>query len=87
MRPESVRWPAGEYQNGKSIAYSGVHYTYQGVSGSELAPYLMVTRSISQGHCLCETHLEDGGSMDLRNVGILSQHYMASQPRTPRLES
>jgi hypothetical protein len=25
---------------------------------------------------------EDRGSMDLRNVGILSQHYMVSQPRT-----
>jgi hypothetical protein len=24
---------------------------------------------------------EDGGSMDLRNVGILPQHYTASQPR------
>jgi len=23
---------------------------------------------------------EDGGSMDLRNVGILPQHYTASQP-------
>jgi hypothetical protein len=28
---------------------------------------------------------EDGGSMELRNVGILSQHYTASQPRRPRL--
>jgi len=25
--------------------------------------------------------------MDLRNAGILPQHYTASQPRTPRLES
>jgi hypothetical protein len=29
---------------------------------------------------------EDGGSMDLRNVGILPQHYTASQPIRPRLE-
>jgi hypothetical protein len=29
---------------------------------------------------------EDGGSMDLWNVGILPQHYTASQPRRPRLE-
>jgi len=31
--------------------------------------------------------LEDGGSMDLRNIGILSQHYTASQPRRRRLET
>jgi hypothetical protein len=30
---------------------------------------------------------EDGGSMDLRNVGILQQHYTESQPRRPRPES
>jgi hypothetical protein len=29
----------------------------------------------------------DGGSMDLWNVGILPQHYTASQPRRPRLEN
>jgi hypothetical protein len=29
---------------------------------------------------------EDGGSFELRNVGILQQ-YTASQPRRPRLES
>jgi hypothetical protein len=28
---------------------------------------------------------EDGGSMDLRNVGALSQHYTASQSRKPKL--
>jgi hypothetical protein len=32
-------------------------------------------------------HLEDGSSMDLWNVGILPQHYAASQPRRPWLES
>jgi hypothetical protein len=32
-------------------------------------------------------HHEDGGSMDLRNVGILPQHYTASEPRRPRLET
>jgi len=30
---------------------------------------------------------QDGGSMDLRNVGILPQHYTASQLRRPRLIS
>jgi hypothetical protein len=30
---------------------------------------------------------ENGGSMDLRNVGILPQHHTASQHRRPRLES
>jgi hypothetical protein len=28
---------------------------------------------------------EDGGSMDLWNVGVLPQHYTASQPRRPQL--
>jgi len=31
--------------------------------------------------------LQDGGSMDLWNAGILPQYYTASQPRTPRLET
>jgi hypothetical protein len=31
--------------------------------------------------------LEDGGSMDPWNVGILPQHYTASQPRRPLLET
>jgi hypothetical protein len=30
---------------------------------------------------------EDGGSMILRNVGILPQRYTMSGPRKPRLES
>jgi hypothetical protein len=30
---------------------------------------------------------EDRGSMDLWNVGILPQHYTASQPRRPRFET
>jgi len=29
---------------------------------------------------------EDGGSMVLRNVDILPQHYRMSQPRIPRLK-
>jgi hypothetical protein len=29
-------------------------------------------------------HFEDGGSMDLRNVDILPQHYTTSQPWRPR---
>jgi hypothetical protein len=28
-------------------------------------------------------HPEDGGSMVLRNNGILQKHYMAPQPRRP----
>jgi len=33
-------------------------------------------------------HPEDGGSIDLRNTGILPQHHTTtSQPRRPRLES
>jgi len=32
-------------------------------------------------------HSEDGGRMGLRNVGLLPQHYKASQPRRPRLLS
>jgi hypothetical protein len=31
------------------------------------------------------SHPEDEGSMDLRNVGILPQHFTASQSRRPRL--
>jgi hypothetical protein len=31
-------------------------------------------------------HPEDGGSMDLRNVGILQQHFTALQHRRPRRE-
>jgi hypothetical protein len=31
-------------------------------------------------------HHEDGSSMALWNVGILPQHYTASQPRRPRVE-
>jgi len=30
---------------------------------------------------------EDGGSIDLWNIGILPQHCTASQPRRPRLET
>jgi len=29
---------------------------------------------------------EDGGSVDLWNVGIIPWHYTVSQPRRPRLE-
>jgi hypothetical protein len=32
-------------------------------------------------------HPEDGGSMVLRNVGVLTQYYTASHSRGPRLES
>jgi hypothetical protein len=32
-------------------------------------------------------HPEDGGSMHLRNVGILPQHHTASQPRRPLLKT
>jgi hypothetical protein len=30
----------------------------------------------------CHLHPENGGSMDLRNIGILLQHYTASQSRS-----
>jgi len=32
-----------------------------------------------------QLHHEDEGNMDLRNVGILPQHYTSSQRRKPRL--
>jgi len=32
-------------------------------------------------------HREDGGSSVLWNVGILPQHHIASQPKSPRLET
>jgi len=32
-------------------------------------------------------HHEDGGSMDLWNVGTLLEHYTASQPRRPQRET
>jgi len=32
-------------------------------------------------------HPEDGGSMELRNVGFLPQHYTTSQLRRTRLET
>jgi hypothetical protein len=38
------------------------------------------------GPCCLHSHPEDGRSMTLRNVGIPSQHYTASQPRRPRPE-
>jgi len=37
--------------------------------------------------CSLVLHAEDGGIMDLRNAGILPQHYTASQPRRPRLDT
>jgi len=36
-------------------------------------------------HCH-SLHPEDGGSNVIQNVGILPQHYMATQPRRPQLE-
>jgi hypothetical protein len=41
-------------------------------------------QSVSKFHSL---HPEDGGSLNLRNVGILQHHCTASQVRRPRLES
>jgi len=35
--------------------------------------------------CYLHLHREDGGSMEPRNVCILPQPYMASQPRRPQL--
>jgi hypothetical protein len=34
-----------------------------------------------------EHRAEDGGKMVLRNVGILPQHYTASQPKRPQIVS
>jgi len=39
------------------------------------------------GMMLINLHPEDGGSTDIRNVGILPQQFMASQSRRPRLEA
>jgi hypothetical protein len=39
-----------------------------------------------RGPC-CLQHPEDGGSMDLQNTGVPSQHYMASQTIRPQLET
>jgi hypothetical protein len=39
------------------------------------------------GPCFLLLHPEDGGSMDLQNLGILEQHYTVSQPRRPQHES
>jgi len=38
-------------------------------------------------HSVMLLHSEDGGSTVIRNVGILSQHYMTSQPRRHRLKT
>jgi len=38
-------------------------------------------------HNTTQSHAADGGSMDLWNVGILQQHYMAWQARRSRLGS
>jgi len=43
--------------------------------------------SVVVGYRCCLHHPEDGGTMDLRNVGIISQHYTALQSRTPRHEN
>jgi hypothetical protein len=45
------------------------------------------SKSLSSGFVtpLNKSHPEDGGSMGLRNVGILPQHYTASQPRRPQI--
>jgi len=39
------------------------------------------------GPCCLQLQSKHGGSMDHWNVGILPQHYTASQPRRPRRES
>jgi hypothetical protein len=52
-----------------------------------LVSYHKTTRRHNPEDLDMNLHPEDGGSMDLWNVGILPQHYMSSQPRKPRLES
>jgi len=53
-------------------------------------PCSVVVRYQSFGGLCClrlSLHIKDGGSIVLRNVGILSQPYTASQLRRPRLIS
>jgi len=47
--------------------------------------WAVTPRSVVAGHQRFSG--EDGGSMDFRNVGILLQHYAASQPRRPQFET
>jgi hypothetical protein len=49
---------------------------------------MMVVQNLhlSRGLILYSDKDEAGGSKVLRNIGILPQHYTASQPRRPRLE-
>jgi len=52
--------------------------------------FWLVTSCVVAGYqCFrgpCCPYPEDGGSMVLRNVGILPEQYTASQPRRPQLE-
>jgi len=49
---------------------------------------VVVGYQCSRGPCCCHLQDEtDGGSMDLWNVGILLQCYMASQPRRHQLKT
>jgi hypothetical protein len=55
---------------------------------SSQAFWVVTPCSVVEGAPCC-LHLrgKDGGSMELRNAGILPHHYTVSQPRKPRLES
>jgi hypothetical protein len=57
--------------------------------GSKVLETLISYHSTARCHNLedLNVHPEDGGSYVFRIVGILPQHYTASQPRRPRLAS
>jgi hypothetical protein len=68
--------------------------TLHGVTTQKISTWIFILKM--EAACTSETlvsyhhlnlHTEDGGGMDLRNVGILLQHYTVSQPRRSRLES
>jgi hypothetical protein len=88
--PSMSSLPSGFFSSGfqtkilYSFPISPVHVTCPHlIIFDMIAPVIL--RRLPQEYTASEH--EDGGSMVLRNVGILPQHYTASQPRRPRLES
>jgi hypothetical protein len=55
-------------------------------NSEKLVSYHNTTRRHNPEDKDMNLHPEDVGSIDFWNVGILPQHYTASQPRRPRLE-
>jgi hypothetical protein len=70
----AVEWTSTAWTSETSVSY---HNTASQLRRPRL-------ESLSKTHSL---HPEDGGNIDLWNVGILPQHYTASQPRRHWLES